>query len=116
MRLWAASAEFPLMISHNDCHTRNLFINHRDESELIAVDWASVGLTPAGVDGGSLITSGLTWGREEARLVVDVEQQTFDSYYEGLVEAGWQRPRDQVRLVFLTMAATYANQMIGVVY
>ena len=121
LKLVDASSAFPKIISHNDCHTRNLFLEYGEHGSdgddvLYAIDWASVGLTPVGVDGGTFVASGFTWGREEAEVAAGAEALAFDAYFEGLINAGWQQPKDEVRLVFLTVAATYALQNMNVIY
>jgi hypothetical protein len=116
--LIAATAECPKTVSHNDCHTRNLFVVRTDggEAETRAVDWASVGVMPLGLDAGSLVASGFTWGQEEADMVQRIEPGLFDAYFQALREAGWSRPRDEVRLVYLSSFSAYALQWVMVVH
>ena len=113
-----ATSGFPRTVAHNDCHTRNLFCSTDDAKEPVtfAIDWASVGLSPMGVDGGTFLGSGFTWGQDEARMIGEIEPEIFDAYYGGAVEAGWQQPRQQVRLSFLSGIATYTLQSLMVVH
>jgi hypothetical protein len=65
--LIAATGSLPRSIAHNDCHARNLFPSEDNGAPITyGVDWASVGLAPIGVDGGSVAGAGLTWGQTEA--------------------------------------------------
>jgi hypothetical protein len=115
--LFEATKTFPRSIAHNDCHTRNLFSIHgtSNTSQTIAIDWASIGLSPTGVDAGSLIGSGFTWGHDEAASINEFESNTFDAYYESLVQSEWKQPRWQVRLTYLSTVTTYTIQFLMLV-
>ena len=46
----------PKVVCHNDLHARNAFIRYQDQKlRTYVIDWASVGLGPVGVDGGTII-------------------------------------------------------------
>ena len=64
------------------------------ESETVAIDWAAIGLSPAGADSGNLVGSGFTWGRGEADRLRNIEGEIFESYCQGLEDAGWNHPSD----------------------
>jgi len=105
----SASAKLPRVVTHNDAHSRNMYIDTDDAGHEITylADWASVGLGPVGLDGGTLAGGGLIWREEEARLVHENESLIFESYLEGLRDAEWAIDLPAVRLGYLSNFAIY---------
>lgn len=113
-RLYSVAAEFagivkashrlPRVVTHNDCHPRNLYISKGSDNAVAtyAADWSSIGLGPVGLDGGTLIAGGMTRSEREAIQAADVESAVFSSYVRGLRDAGYEFDRDHVRLGFLS--------------
>ena len=98
----------PRVVSHNDLHSRNAFFRHDKHGPVTYVfDWASVGLGPVGIDGGTLAGGGLIWTEKEARLLADIEGQMFNEYLGGLAESGYDYKRDEVRLGYLSNFTIY---------
>jgi hypothetical protein len=81
------------------------------------IDWASVGLGPVGLDGGTLAGGGLIWTENEARLIAEIEGRMFSEYLGGLRDSGYTYKRDEVRLGFLSnfiiYVAGYAMTAVG---
>jgi hypothetical protein len=99
----------PRVICHNDLHSRNAFFRYEKSGPVTyGFDWASIGLGPAGLDGGTLAGGGLIWQAAEAKLIAEIESQMFAEYLGGLREAGYGFDRDQVRLGFLSNLVPYS--------
>jgi hypothetical protein len=107
-----ATNKFPRSVAHNDIHARNVF--PVDDGTTIAIDWASVGLSPTGVDGGGLAGASITWGQDEADLIEQIEPQIFDEYVSGLRESGWDGDVESVRLVYLSTFTSYVALLVGI--
>jgi len=101
----------PKVISHGDFHARNLFsgIGGDGDLEIVGIDLASAGIEPVGSDAGGLIGSSLTWGDEEADLVMAIEEEIFDSYVAGLRSEGCEVSVDLIRLGYLMSLCGYAR-------
>ena len=108
-RLWTERELFyqvletlPQMFSHFDSQRRNLFIRKGtdDQDELVLVDWALCGLGPLGAEMTLLIGMSaalLDWPSSE---VVQLDRVAFETYLQGLAEAGWSGDADKVRLAY----------------
>ncbi len=93
----------PHSLAFGDCQVGNLFFA---SDETVAVDWASLTSDPTGVDGGCLIGSALTWGRNGA-LVAQNERQLFESYAAGMRSEGWRGSLEDLRAAYLTHFCFY---------
>lgn len=107
-----ATRTLPRSVAHNDCHARNLFpFEERGKRITYGVDWASIGMAPVGVDGGSLAGGGFTWGQDEAKTALGCQEEMFESYVEGLRDYGWNGNESEVRLAYLSQVATYVLRL-----
>lgn len=98
----------PRTVCHNDFHSRNAFFRYEVNGPVTyAIDWASVGLGPVGLDGGTLAGGGLLWQEDEARTVSEIEMKLFDEYVRGLDEAGFRCNSNLVRLGYLCNLTPY---------
>lgn len=103
----------PRTVCHNDFHSRNAFFRYEATGPVTyAIDWASVGLGPVGIDGGTLAGGGLGRREEEALLAGEIEKKLFDEYVRGLDDAGFQCNADQTRLGYLCNIAPYLMNYI----
>jgi hypothetical protein len=103
-----SSLKVPLVVSHNDLHSRNAFMQIESSGLVMyGIDWASIGLSPVGLDGGTLVAGAMIWRDEEAHLIADIEGEMFDEYTNGLTDAGLDHNRDQVRLGYLSNILPY---------
>ena len=93
------------VLSHGDCHARNLFLT--DEA-LVAIDWSGISYEPLGSDFGQLVGAGLSWGFEEMIVVAEAAPRLFDAYVQGLSAMGWDGDESTLRLGM-------AGQFIGYV-
>ena len=106
----------PRVVSHNDLHSRNAFFRNEESGPVIyLIDWASVGLGPVGLDGGTLAGGGLLWTEKEALLSAEIEEQMFGEYLRGLTDSGYSYKRDQVRLGYLSNILVYMTVHLMVV-
>jgi hypothetical protein len=106
-RLWAERESFfnwlerlPQVFSHFDLQRRNLFLRTSPDGqdELTAVDWAMCGIGPIGAELNSLIGTTAILLEWPVSTLTRLEDVTFDSYIEGLRQAGWFGDSDMVRL------------------
>jgi hypothetical protein len=108
-----ALERLPRVVCHNDLHSRNAFFRYEPDGPTIyAIDWASVGVGPVGVDGGTLAGGGGRWSRQEAELAAELEGRMFLEYLEGLKDAGYSFDRREVRLGFLSNQLPHLLSMI----
>lgn len=83
------------VLSHGDCHARNLFLT---DDTLVAIDWSGISYEPLGSDFGQLIGAGLSWSYEEMIAVAEAAPRFFESYVEGLSAMGWDGDERTLRL------------------
>lgn len=104
-----AASRLPRVITHNDCHPRNLFLDTDRSGAPVtyAIDWSSVGLGPVGLDGGNVAGGGMNWRGDEARLVRSSEPSIFEAYLEGLRSSGYAFDLPEVRLGYLSNFVAY---------
>ena len=108
--LIASTNTAPRSIAHNDCHARNLF--PIDAGITFAIDWASVGMAPVGIDGGGLTGASITWSQHEANQIEQIESQVFAQYMLGLRECGWDGDESTIRLSYLSTFASYVLHLV----
>jgi hypothetical protein len=117
-RLWNEREDFfyalenlPQVFSHFDSQRRNLLIRKGKgaEQELVALDWAQCGIGAIGAELSWLVgmsTLLLEWSPSDLRSLSDV---AFQSYVQGLQQAGWSASVSAVRLGYLAMMAVYVG-------
>lgn len=104
----ASLSALPRVVCHNDLHAQNAFITREAENLITyVIDWASVGLGPVGMDGGTIVGGAINWREDEARLIAEIEGDIFTEYLAGLQDAKFDYQRDQVRLGFLSNLVPY---------
>ena len=94
------------VLSHGDCHARNLFLTDED---LVAVDWSGISYEPLGSDFGQMVGAGLSWAIDERIEVAEAAPRLFDAYIEGLSASGWDGDERTIRL---GMAAQFSAHLI----
>jgi hypothetical protein len=104
----------PETFSHFDSQRRNLFIrkNAKGKDELAMVDWAICGLGPLGAELFALVgmSAGLLeWSPAD---VAQLDQAAFESYLQGLKEAGWSGDPNTIRLAYTAWITVW----LGVVF
>jgi hypothetical protein len=124
MRLWneqetfyTALSKLPQTFCHMDAHQRNLFIRNDNDGnkQTVAADWAFCGIGAVGEElvpfiRGTIILEGANWDQEQRG---SLQQSAFNSYLEGLQDAGWTG--DQQAIQFCFSAVTAVRYGLGVV-
>lgn len=105
-RLLLAVEALPRTCCHLDAHRRNLFLRPAGTAQhVVAIDWGLVGLAPPGEEIASTLVGTVASGElpvDEAKAFAEV---LYDGYLAGLVDAGWRRREEDVRLAFTAAAA-----------
>lgn len=97
--------QMPQTISHGDTYPTNFLSRCAEagQEQTLALDWALMGLAPAGDDLGQFVYGALArlteW--DEDILI----ERLFAAYLEGLRESGCRLPAEQVRFGFTASAA-----------
>jgi hypothetical protein len=107
LRLWdereafcIALDQLPQTFCHLDAFPRNLLLRPTTAGthEIVAIDWEFAGVNAVGADIAQLVGGSLLFREVEIASANELEQAVFQSYLEGLREAGWQGDQQQVRL------------------
>ncbi len=93
----------PSTLAHNDCHIRNLFVSQSDSAlpEVVAIDFARVGVGHIGSDGGTLFGSAFMWTDAEAEVVMADPDRIYDAWIEGISSQGWSGEKEIARFGYL---------------
>ena len=97
----------PQTLLHRDAFRRNLLVRHdgHGEREIVAVDWAYVGIGAVGEDLVSLVHASMVFSEWPISEADRLEVACIESYTEGLNEAGWHGDPHQVRLGYAAGSA-----------
>lgn len=89
-KLYAALAQLPRTLVHNDVFPRNLFVGGPDHpGRSVAIDWAFCGPAPVGQELTALIGASQAFFESRPERWDDLERDCLDGYAEGLRQAGW---------------------------
>jgi hypothetical protein len=83
--------------------------------ETVAVDWENIGPGPLGAEIATLTFGTLRRCEFDAARADELDQAVFDGYVEGLRDAGWQGPRELVRLGYTAAIALRWLVLAGIV-
>ena len=115
-RFIARASSLQTALAHGDSHARNLFPMN---DHVVAVDWSGISEEPLGADAGVLIGSGLTWGINEAEMVLD-NIENYSRYLDGLHDAGWAGDILALRVgffaqfgIYLTLISTFTVALLN---
>jgi hypothetical protein len=88
--LLEAVDRLPRAICHNDTLATNLFPGRSasGQSETTAIDWALVGIGPAGGDLGQLVAGSACFFRASTDELDRLDRLTFDAYLAGMADVG----------------------------
>ena len=100
--LLAALDRLPQVLCHHDAFRRNVFLR---SPRLLAVDWAFLGVGPLGSELAPFVSASATLLGIERAHRDDLEQTAVAAYGQGLADAGWQGPHEQVRFGFAAASA-----------
>jgi hypothetical protein len=100
----------PNPLSHLDAQPRNLFPVPLENGGIktVAIDWASVGYAPLGMDAPLVVGSSMTWHEFDAEHGTSLHVQALDGYLDGLRDMDWQGDAALVRLAYMTGAVMRA--------
>lgn len=98
----AALDGLPHTLCHHDAFRRNLFLR---SGRLLAVDWAFLGTGPVGAELAPLVCASAAFLGIDRGRWDDLEQAALGAYGQGLADAGWQGPPQQLRLGFAASSA-----------
>jgi hypothetical protein len=108
-RLRAVEA-LPRTCSHLDAHRRNIFLRG---DQVVAIDWGLVGLAAPGEEIASTLVGTVASGEVPLEQAPDLAAILYESYVDGLRDAGWRGRERDVRLAFTTAAALRAFSVLG---
>ncbi len=97
----------PQTLLHRDAFRRNLFIRHDAEGseEIVAVDWAYVGIGAIGEDIVPLVHGSLAFSEVAVGEARKLESICIEGYLNGLSDAGWHGNPRLVRLGYAAGSA-----------
>ena len=113
LRLWAeretflhALEQLPQTFCHLDVFPRNLFARSgpHGRAQTVAVDWAFTGLATLGEEIVPLIWGSIGFFEVALAQLPALEELVFESYLDGLRDAGWHGSRQAVRLGYALAA------------
>jgi hypothetical protein len=127
-RLWAerdmlldALERLSQTFCHLDAFRRNLFARHAVGGcdRTVAIDWACVGMGAVGEEIVPLVVATLFFREVEWDRALELEALAFDSYLEGLREAGWLGDPRAVRFAYTAASAlrfgvAYTRSLVSV--
>lgn len=108
-RFYRALEILPQIFCHMDSQRRNLFIRKNDDAkdELVILDWAGCGYGPLGAELYGLIGMSAALMEFPVTEVQQLDTAAFESYLQGLLEAGWSGNADAVRLAYTVWIAIW---------
>jgi hypothetical protein len=97
-------------VQHTHCHLDawrgNIFAPSENRSdELVLIDWAFPGQAAIGTDAGDLFAASFTLSELNDTEPRTLDNAVFESYVDGLEEAGWQGDIRTVRFAFAAFSA-----------
>jgi hypothetical protein len=104
----------PQTLCHRDAQRSNLFlrVDAAGYSEMVAIDWSSVGLGNIGLDINQLIVFHLFAVAVDTSEAAMLDQAIFAGYLDGLRDAGWRGDPAWVRLGYT--ASTIRGRTTGI--
>jgi hypothetical protein len=121
-RLWDGRETFlkhlerlPQTLCHFDAFRGNLFAQQGSDGreQTVAIDWAFAGSGPIGAELVALVWVSLISMHIEARQAQELDHLVFESYLDGLRDAGWCGEPEQVRLAFTAATALRRVASLG---
>jgi len=111
--LWARQEELnaaldalPQTLCHYDFAQHNLFSPPgTGDRETVVIDWESIGIAGVGQDAGVLVSTAYIPGVLPLSGISDLTEAVFQSYLDGLADAGWKGDPTQVRFGYVADAA-----------
>jgi hypothetical protein len=116
--LFTALGHLPSTFCHLDAFRRNLFIRHSVDgrNQMVAIDWAYAGTGTIGHEIAPLTMASIVFFEIEVSRGLDLDEIVYESYLDGLRDAGWHGDPRMVRFGYLaTVALRYhiGNLAVG---
>jgi hypothetical protein len=104
----------PQTLAHLDAFRRNLFARRDEQGRMqtVLIDWAFVGSAAPGEEIAPLVAASLNFLDFDIAQAQELDQVVFESYLNGLQEAGWHGIPQRVRSTYA--AAAILRYCIGV--
>jgi hypothetical protein len=108
-------ARLPQTLCHHESSLANLFAVDRGYGlvETVAVDWEQIGPGPVGAEVATLVFGTLRRCEFDAERAMELDQVVFAAYVDGLREAGWRGPVENVRLGYTASVALRWNVLVS---
>ncbi|GIP26774.1 hypothetical protein J23TS9_19040 [Paenibacillus sp. J23TS9] len=91
----------PRVFAHQDVHWDNIFMKQEDGiTSLIAIDWQFASVSGIGEDLGRMFGYALMKNKIPISSLEEYKESLFQSYMQGLREAGWHGDSELVRFGF----------------
>jgi len=106
-RFIADLSRLPQTLCHHDAARSNLVARRRwaGATEIVAIDWESLGPGAVGADIATLVSGSLRKGDFPAEHAAQLDSAVFDGYLAGLRQAGWTGDARIARLGYATSLA-----------
>ena len=113
-QLWASKEallrmldSLPRSFCHMDAYRPNLFISRdgQGKEQTVAIDWVFTGIAGVGEEIANLLTASLIWFEYDAAEAKSLDETIFNSYLNGLRDAGWREDSRLARLGYTTSCA-----------
>lgn len=96
----------PLCLCHHDAFRRNLIARDSENvSQTVAIDWSMIGYGRIGEEAGITTAVALSFLEVAGDHAKEMDKITFESYVDGLRDAGWQGDVRLARFGYTTAAA-----------
>ena len=114
--LLTAVDQLPRTLCHNDTLATNLFPaqSASGRSETAAIDWALVGIGPAGGDLGQLVAGSACFFKASTDELDDLDRLTFDAYLAGMADVG--APANSADIRFASLVTVLSQWTAIVAY
>ncbi len=86
----ARLGQLPQTLCHHDAARSNLIARLRDDgaTDVVAIDWESIGPGPPGADIAALVSGSLRKGDLPATRAAELDEAVMSAYFDGLHGAG----------------------------
>jgi thiamine kinase-like enzyme len=103
-RFFTALDHLPQTVSHGDCYSRNLF---DQDGKTILIDWQMAGIYAVGTDLSQIISGTVAFDDLSVNQARALDPMAFDTYLQGLFDAGWFGDPWSVRLGYTAYASIH---------
>jgi hypothetical protein len=98
----SALDRLPQSLCHHDAFRRNFVV---DDDRISALDWAFIGPGPVGAELSPFVTATIALGELDPIAKPELEGVALTAYLDGLRDAGWHGPDEQVYFAYARTSA-----------